>query len=66
MEPFKGRGRERASAGFRLCRASKGRLITIKPAEFRAWLEETGLPDTAETRRRHVALRAVKHGPHVA
>jgi hypothetical protein len=35
-------------------------------AEFRAWLKETGLPDTAETRRRDVALRAVKHGHNVA
>ena len=41
-------------------------IVTIKPAEFLAWLRETGLPNTAETRRRYVEFRAVAHGHDVA
>ncbi len=44
----------------------EGRLITIRPAEFRAWLKETGLPDTAETRRRMSRCAPSSAAPHVA
>uniref|UniRef100_A0A9E8CJB0 Uncharacterized protein n=1 Tax=Bosea sp. NBC_00436 TaxID=2969620 RepID=A0A9E8CJB0_9HYPH len=49
-----------------LARGRALEIVTIKPAEFLAWLRETGLPNTADTRRRYVELRAVTHGHDVA
>ena len=49
-----------------LARGRALEIVTIKPAEFLAWLHETGLPNTAETRRRYVEFRAVAHGHDVA
>jgi hypothetical protein len=43
---------------------SRGRaleIVTVRPAEFLAWIEMQGLPNTAETRRRYVEELA-KHG----
>ena len=37
-----------------LARGRALEIVTIRPAEFLAWLDETGLPNTAETRRRYV------------
>lgn len=34
-----------------LARGRALEIVTIKPAEFLAWLRETGLPNTAEARR---------------
>ncbi|MCR4521609.1 MULTISPECIES: hypothetical protein [Bosea] len=49
-----------------LARGRALEIVTIKPAEFLAWLRETGLPNTAEARRRYVEFRAVAHGHDVA
>ena len=49
-----------------LARGRALEIVTIKPAEFLAWLEETGLPNTAETRRKYVEFRAGAHCHDVA
>lgn len=41
-----------------LARGRALEIVTIRPAEFLAWLAETGLPNTAETRRIYVEQRA--------
>lgn len=41
-----------------LARGRALEIVTIRPAEFLAWLQETGLQNTAETRRRYVELLA--------
>ena len=41
-----------------LARGRALEIVTIRPAEFLAWLAETGLPNTAETRRLYVEQRA--------
>jgi len=37
-----------------LARGPALEIVTIRPAESLRWLAETGLPNTAETRRRYV------------
>lgn len=40
---------------------AKGRaleIVTVRPAEFVAWIAQQGLPNTAETRRRYVEALA--------
>lgn len=49
-----------------LARGRALEIVTIKPAEFLAWLEATGLPNTADTRRKYVELRAGSHCHDVA
>jgi len=49
-----------------LARGRALEIVTIRPAEFLAWLKETGLPNTADTRRRYVELRAASHCHDVA
>lgn len=49
-----------------LARGRALEIVTIKPAEFLIWLQESGLSNTAETRRRYVESRAARHGHDVA
>ena len=41
-----------------LARGRALEIVTIKPAEFLAWLQQRGLPNTAEIRRSYVEFRA--------
>ena len=41
-----------------LARGRAIEIVTIKPAEFLAWLEQRALPNTAETRRWYVEALA--------
>ncbi|MGO4171921.1 hypothetical protein [Bosea sp. TAF32] len=41
-----------------LARGRALEIVTVRPAEFLAWLAEAGLPNTAETRRSYVEQRA--------
>jgi hypothetical protein len=49
-----------------LARGRALEIVTIKPAEFLAWLQDSGLPNTAETRRKYVEFRAGTHCHDVA
>lgn len=49
-----------------LARGRALEIVTIKPAEFLAWLQQSGLPNTAETRRKYVEFRAGAHCHDVA
>lgn len=42
-----------------LARGRALEIVTIKPDEFLAWLAETCLPNTADTRRRYVEMCAI-------
>lgn len=45
-----------------LARGRTLQIVTVKPAEFLAWLSERDLPNTAETRRRYVEEKATAAG----
>ena len=45
-----------------LARGRALQIVTVRPAEFLAWLGERSLPNTAETRRRYVEEKAAAAG----
>lgn len=49
-----------------LARGRALEIVTIRAAEFLAWLKQTGLPNTAETRLKYVMQRASQQGHNVA
>ncbi|MBN9453282.1 MAG: hypothetical protein J0I42_15140 [Bosea sp.] len=49
-----------------LARGRALEIVTIKPAEFLAWLKQTGLPNTAAVRLKFVEQRADHQGHNVA
>lgn len=48
-----------------LARGRALQIVTVRPAEFLAWLSERGLPNTAETRRRYVEEKATAAGSEI-
>lgn len=49
-----------------LARGRALEIVTIKPVEFLAWLQQTGLPNTAGVRLKFVEQRADHQGHNVA